>query len=294
MDENKVFVHGSHSEYVKIIDKSRRAFSFSLDSTKAFTTTLKKPRNKCKHKCTSFRASIYALWIQLFKHHGSPPTSDSLQCFFFVYSFLTAFDLALMLAFVLHLFSPMDNLANIGLTFLLLFPAVAVLGPLCGLMGCLFGSASMLRIQSSMNSSSVLVNYPATIAMQVFTQDEPVYICVIVALWVNKIALSFYGAKVRQHLINPGFVKNDKKFQELADHQLKCGDRFPRSRILQATDDEEDLDDAPPASSLNAEGTVAEGEELEDLSAKEFAASLKDPSKKEEEEPALIASSAAF
>jgi len=76
----------------------------------------------------------------------------------------------------------------------------------------MFGSASMFRIQSSMNSSSVLVNYPATVAMQVFTQDEPVYICVIAALWLNKIALSFYGAKVRPHLINPGFVKNDKKF----------------------------------------------------------------------------------
>jgi len=36
MEETEVFVHGSHSEFVKIIDKSRRAFSFSTDSTKAF------------------------------------------------------------------------------------------------------------------------------------------------------------------------------------------------------------------------------------------------------------------
>lgn len=36
MEEEEVIVNGSEPEFVKIIDKSRRAFSFSLDSTKAF------------------------------------------------------------------------------------------------------------------------------------------------------------------------------------------------------------------------------------------------------------------
>jgi len=35
MEDQEMFVSGS-SEFVKIIDKSRRAFSFSLDSTRAF------------------------------------------------------------------------------------------------------------------------------------------------------------------------------------------------------------------------------------------------------------------
>jgi len=59
-----------------------------------------------------------------------------------------------------------------------------------------------------MNAACVLVNYPLTISLQLLINDEPVYICVMISLWLNKIALSFYGAKVRQHLINPGFVKN--------------------------------------------------------------------------------------
>ena len=33
-------------------------------------------------------------------------------------------------------------------------------------------------------------------------------------LWFNKITLSYFGAKVRQHLINPGFTKNITKIEE--------------------------------------------------------------------------------
>jgi len=57
---------------------------------------------------------------------------------------------------------------------------------------------------------------------------------------LNKTALSFYGAKVRQHLINPTFVKNQQKFKDLVELQLTVGNRFPRSRILAATDEEEE------------------------------------------------------
>ena len=60
------------------------------------------------------------------------------------------------------------------------------------------------------------------------------------------------------------------------------GNRFPRSRILASTDEEVDLDDQP-AVSVKAVGTVAEGEELEDISASDFAASLKQPSKSEDQ-----------
>ena len=67
-------------------------------------------------------------------------------------------------------------------------------------------------------------------------QDEAPYIGIVIIMILNKISLSFFGAKVRQHLINPGFVKNQSKFQELADLQVTTASRFPRSRILTATD----------------------------------------------------------
>lgn len=43
------------------------------------------------------------------------------------------------------------------------------------------------------------------------------YIAVVITLWMNKIALSFVGSKVRQHLINPGFIKNEAKFADMAE-----------------------------------------------------------------------------
>jgi hypothetical protein len=62
------------------------------------------------------------------------------------------------------------------------------------------------------------------------------------------------------------------------------GNRFPRSRILASTDDDVNLDDSSPTViSVKAVGTVAEGEELEDLSASDFAASLKQPANNEEQ-----------
>jgi len=33
-------------------------------------------------------------------------------------------------------------------------------------------------------------------------------------LMINKIFISFLGAKVRQHLLNPGYSKNEEKLQQ--------------------------------------------------------------------------------
>lgn len=213
---------------------------------------------------------MYALWILAFKHHGTPPGKGGLYAYFFCYSFLIAIDFILLSSMIVHLFEPIDNLKTIGIPFLLIYPGIAVLAPFFGAIGAVFGSAHMLRLQSGFNASCVLVNYPATVLMQLFCQDEPVYMCVVGMLWLNKMAISFYGAKVRQHLINPGFVKNQTKFKELADLQLTVGNRFPRSRILAATDEEEDDENMLPGGA----GTAAEAEELEDITASDFKTSL--------------------
>jgi hypothetical protein len=212
MQESEVFIHNSHSEFVKIMDKQRRAFSFSLDSTKSFEVSLKKPRNSCKEKCTRQRASCYACWILTFKHHGKAPGKNGLYAIFFAYAFMVALDLMCMMSMFAHIFGPISNMKTIGVTFLLCYPGIAVLAPILGTLGCLFGSPRLLRHYSSMNASCVLVNYPLTLVMQWIIQDEPAYVGILLILVLNKICLSFFGAKVRQHLINPGFVKNERKF----------------------------------------------------------------------------------
>lgn len=233
MEENEVFVHGGpkfHTEYVKIIDKSRRAFSISLDSTKAFEMSLKKPRNSCGDRCTRFRAVLYALWLLTFRHHGKAPGRTGLFAIFFGFSLCIALDLVLVTAMMSHILGPMSNLTSIGIPFLCVYPGIAVLAPIYGAIGCMIGSPRMLRSMSTMNATCVLVNYPATIFTMWYLNDEPVYICVVAVLWLFKIPVSFFGSKVRQHLINPAFIPNEAKFAEMAERVNEFGTRFPKDR----------------------------------------------------------------
>jgi len=112
MSETKVYVHGereTHTEYVKIIDKSRSAFSTELGSTRAFTKSLRKPRSSCGDRCLRFRSWMYSLWILLFKHHGKAPGEKGLYTIFFAFSVLIAFDIMLLMSMLGHIFGPVSN-----------------------------------------------------------------------------------------------------------------------------------------------------------------------------------------
>lgn len=168
MEDQEVYVHGGpkfHTEYVKIIDKSRRAYSFSLDSTKAFEMSLKKPRNGCGDRCTRFRAILYAFWLLIFKHHGRAPGKSGLYAIFFAFSLCVALDLVLVCSMMNHLTGPISNLSSIGIPFLCVYPLIAVLAPGYGALGCITGSADFLRTYSMMNATCVLINYPATLTV---------------------------------------------------------------------------------------------------------------------------------
>lgn len=60
---------------VKLVDKTKRAFSISIESSKAFELAIRKPRRKWKHLITRARASLYGIFLLLMKHHGQPPSS---------------------------------------------------------------------------------------------------------------------------------------------------------------------------------------------------------------------------
>lgn len=251
MSETKVYVHGekeTHMEYVKIIDNSRRAFETSLASTRAFTKSLRKPRSSCGDRCIRFRATVYAFWILFFKHHGKAPGEKGLYSIFLAFSVLIAFDIMLLMSMLGHIFGPVSNFQSIGVTFLLTYPLITIMAPICGTLGCILGSPDLLKSQSSMNAAAVLLNYPATLAVMLYKQDEAVYIACVIVLWFNKIALSFVGAKVRQHLINPGFVKNESKFRDMAERQDNSMNQFPRDRYLTKVNHEEEGDELKPLS----------------------------------------------
>jgi hypothetical protein len=65
-----------------------------------------------------------------------------------------------------------------------------------------------------MNASMIVMNYPLTILYLLYSKDNKVYITIIVFLILNKIPISFFGAKVRQHFVNPCFAENLIKMQE--------------------------------------------------------------------------------
>ena len=50
--------------------------------------------------------------------------------------------------------------------------------------------------------------------MMIAYKSEALYIAAVILLFFNKIGISFFGAKLRQHWLNPGFSKNFDKIQD--------------------------------------------------------------------------------
>mmetsp|Transcript_22052 Transcript_22052/g.29464 ORF Transcript_22052/g.29464 Transcript_22052/m.29464 type:complete len:171 (-) Transcript_22052:290-802(-) len=160
------------------------------------------------------RGFWYAIWVLFFKHHGIPPKAGTRYSYFLGFSIFVALDAIMTAVTCMHMFHPFDNWKSLGIPYFFLAPFASVLGPLCGIIACIVASPKLLKFQASANATAVLVNYPLTLALMAIKRDEPFYIATLIMLWFNKICLSYYGAKVRQHLINPGFCRNASKIED--------------------------------------------------------------------------------
>ena len=110
MQDSDIYLIGSdNARSVKIIDKSKRAFDISPESTKGLELAIQKPRNKCKHKVQMFKAKLIALWILMFRHHGIPPTQRGTPRYFLGLSCFISIDVILLMSFTFHIFLPMSN-----------------------------------------------------------------------------------------------------------------------------------------------------------------------------------------
>ena len=101
-----------------------------------------------------------------------------------------------------------------GFPFLFLYPGLTIIAPLWGTLAIFIGSQTMLKSYSNMNSVMLAFNYPLTILWLFYYNESSVYICIILVLIFNKVNISFFGSKVRQHFINPCFAKNQLKMRE--------------------------------------------------------------------------------
>ena len=196
MEESEVYLRGE-SQAIKIIDKTKRAFDISLDSTKAFELALQKPRDSCKYRCIRFRAMFYSLWLLMMKHHGKPPGANGLNWLFFGFAATISIDILLTFVIYIHVLSPLDNVWTFGIPWLFILPCLTFLAPLWGFMGSMIGSPGMLKTYSSMNATVFLLNYPLTLAYMVWLEQSVFYLGIMVTLIFTKIFLSFMGGKVR-------------------------------------------------------------------------------------------------
>jgi len=149
----------------------------------------------------------------LFKANGRAPTSK-LNFWFLMYSVYFSLELLMTMVFILHIMNPISNVFGFGFPFLFVLPGLTIIAPIWGLLAILIGSATMLKSYSNMNATLVVMNYPLTALYLLYSKDNKVYITIIVFLILNKIPISFFGAKVRQHFVNPCFAKNQIKMQE--------------------------------------------------------------------------------
>ena len=133
----------------------------------------------------------------MFKHHGLPPKKGSRYPYFLAFALFVALDLLLTVVYCVHIFSPISNFQILGFPFLFALPGMALFGPILGVIGSFCGNPGALKLQSSFNSTAVLVNYPVTLIVMIFTGSDPFYMAILILLWFNKITLSYAGAKIR-------------------------------------------------------------------------------------------------
>jgi hypothetical protein len=178
------------------MDKSKRAYDTSLESTRALELAIQKDTRQCSNSCTRFKSVIYSTWLLLFKMHGRAPATN-LNFWFLCYSMTFALEILLTFVFILHIANPFSNVFGFGFPFLFILPGVTIIAPIWGMLAILFGSAQMMKTYSTMNSTMLALNYPLTLVYLLLAGESIVYATIIFFLILNKVTLSFFGSKVR-------------------------------------------------------------------------------------------------
>jgi hypothetical protein len=101
---------------------------------KGLEISMKKERNKCKHKIYRLKGSIYSLYLLLFNFTSRPP-SQSFFTLFFSYAVVISVELLMVGFYALHLVYPVTTsshseimqLYGIAIVHLAFYPLVPVI-----------------------------------------------------------------------------------------------------------------------------------------------------------------------
>lgn len=203
----------------KLVDKARRAFSISIESSKAFELSIRKPRKKCKHHIATLKGQIHAVFLLLMKQQGSSPKSKDLTMFFVLYACVLALDFMLLLNYTLHIFMPASNFVRFGWAFFFCIFGVPYISPLVAFAAAFLGSPKLMKTMSNMNAYEIMVNIPLVALVGYLQDDDPVYLLLLSFMILVKMALSATSAKVRQYLTNPRYTKNADKLKKILKRQ---------------------------------------------------------------------------
>jgi hypothetical protein len=187
----------AHKKPAKLVDKTRRAFSISIESSKAFELSIRKPRKKCKHYIARAKGQVYAIFLLLMKQQGSSPKSKDLTMFFVLYACVLALDFMLLLNYTLHIFMPGSNFIRFGWAFFFFIFGVPYISPVVAFAAAFLGSPRLMKTMSNMNAYEIMVNIPLVAFVGYLQDDDPVYLLLLSFMMLVKMALSATSAKVR-------------------------------------------------------------------------------------------------
>lgn len=209
----------SLSKKSKLFDKTKRAFSISIESSKAFELAIRKPRNQCKHYFTRFRAFLYGLFLMFVRQTGSHPNVKDLTPWFVTYSAVMSLDFLMLINYSLHVFIPATNFQRFGWAFVVWVTGAPYIAPILGFCAAFQGDVRMMQVASKFHSYTIVFNIPLSAVISYFARDDPVFFLELAAMVLIKMALSATSSKIRQYLLNPRFASNNIKLMKIMTKQ---------------------------------------------------------------------------
>lgn len=86
---------------------------------------------------------------------------------------------------------------SFGVVFVFVYPLIAVLSPLFGMVSIIMARSEMLRLYQNVNAAVCLVNLPLFIFGQMVQGDEIYYLLIVVVVIMLKCCISFTCSTIR-------------------------------------------------------------------------------------------------
>lgn len=214
----------------QLVDRSIRAFSVSVESSKAFELALRKPRRKTKHKIIEAKKYAYQAFMLFHKHMGYPVEANDFTWYFVAYSCVLAIDIMLLFNMIINCSMPSQNFYRFGWVYWLLPPLAAILSACFGIAAAIKGSISFLKTVGNFNVQLVIFTIPLTLILAHFNNDNPMDEVILVFILIVKCIYSGISAQIAHIFLNPKFLENEHKLKRIL--KVQANREIRREQVL--------------------------------------------------------------